>query len=577
MTTFQRSISYLSKYKWRFVIAFLGSSIAALGNPGLAKVLGYLVDEAMGARDESKLWFVVVAVISLFAVKGLATALSRYMMFSIGHGVTYQIRRDLYTHMIELPLSYFERIRTGQIMARSTTDVPVVQGIMIQLHHGATDLLRVLFSILFLVYLHPELTLSIFLIAPPVALAVRFISGRLRRIGKVIQTRLGDINSMLQETILGIREIKAFVAEKRETDRFSLINDDNLKMNLKGAKYKAINSPVLEMLVALAMSLVLWLGAQRVINGELSTGNFITYLAVLGQMFDPLRKLTDVFNNVKLSLAAFDRIFNFLDEPVTIADAPGAKDLSESQCKGNVTFEAVSFSYDSSQESKVLDSIDIQARAGNVIAIVGPSGAGKSTLVNLIPRFYEVTEGRVLIDGRDIRDVKLKSLRSHIGLVPQETILFSGTVRENISLGKPNATQEEVESAARDANAHDFIVALPNAYNTQIGERGLKLYGRQKQRIAIARALLKDPKILILDEATSSLDTDSEKLVQEALDRLMKNRTTFVIAHRLSTITNANSIIVLDRGNIHEEGTHRELVAKGGLYHKLCQAQFQAA
>ena len=577
MTTFQRSISYLSKYKWRFVIAFLGSSIAALGNPGLAKVLGYLVDEAMGARDESKLWFVVVAVISLFAVKGLATALSRYMMFSIGHGVTYQIRRDLYTHMIELPLSYFERIRTGQIMARSTTDVPVVQGIMIQLHHGATDLLRVLFSILFLVYLHPELTLSIFLIAPPVALAVRFISGRLRRIGKVIQTRLGDINSMLQETILGIREIKAFVAEKRETDRFSLINDDNLKMNLKGAKYKAINSPVLEMLVALAMSLVLWLGAQRVINGELSTGNFITYLAVLGQMFDPLRKLTDVFNNVKLSLAAFDRIFNFLDEPVTIADAPGAKDLSESQCKGNVTFEAVSFSYDSSQESKVLDSIDIQARAGNVIAIVGPSGAGKSTLVNLIPRFYEVTEGRVLIDGRDIRDVKLKSLRSHIGLVPQETILFSGTVRENISLGKPNATQEEVESAARDANAHDFIVALPNAYNTQIGERGLKLSGGQKQRIAIARALLKDPKILILDEATSSLDTDSEKLVQEALDRLMKNRTTFVIAHRLSTITNANSIIVLDRGNIHEEGTHRELVAKGGLYHKLCQAQFQAA
>ena len=575
MTTFQKSLLYLKTYRWRFALALICSSVAALGNPGLAKIVGYLFDEAMGAKNTEKLYYVVVAVIALFIVKGIAMALSRYMMFSIGHHITYEIRRDLYNHMVRLPLSYFERIRTGQIMARSTTDVPVVQGIMIQLHHGATDSLRIIFATLCLVYLHPTLTLSIFLIAPPVALAVRFISGRLRKIGKVIQSRLGDINSSLQETILGIREIKAFVAEDREKERFGVINRDNLKMNLKGAKYQAINSPVLELMVAVAMSIVLWLGAQRVIANELTSGDFITYLILLGQMFDPMRKLVDVFNNVKLSLAAFDRIFLFLEEPVTISDRKDAIELTE--CKGNVTFEHVSFAYSSDEEKSVLSSVNLSAPPGKVVAIVGPSGAGKSTLVNLVPRFYDVTDGSVLVDGHDVRDVSLRSLRSHFGVVPQETILFSGTVRDNISLGRPEATAGQVEQAAKDANAHEFIASLPEGYDTQIGERGLKLSGGQRQRLAIARALLKDPKILILDEATSSLDTDSEKLVQEALDRLMKNRTTFVIAHRLSTITSADTIIVLDRGKICEQGTHEELLEKEGLYHKLCQAQFQAA
>ena len=575
MTTFQKSLTYLKNYRWYFVAAFIGSSIGAMGNPGLAKITGYLVDDVMVANDTQKLKYVCYAVIVLFLIKGIAMAISRYMMFSIGHHVTYEIRRDLYDHMVRLPLSYFERIRTGQIMARSTTDVPVVQAIMIQLHHGATDSLRMVFAMGCLIYLHPTLTLSIFLITPPVALAVRFISGRLRKIGKVIQSRLGDINSSLQETILGIREIKAFVAEDREKERYGLINGDNLKMNLKGAKYQAINSPVLELMVAVALSIVLWLGAQRVIAKELTTGDFITYLVLLGQMFDPMRKLVDVFNNIKLSLAAFDRIFLFLEEPITINDRKDAIELKE--CKGNVTFEQVSFAYSSDSKKHVLNSLNIEAPPGKVIAIVGPSGAGKSTLVNLVPRFYDVTDGSVFVDGHDVRDVSLRSLRSHFGVVPQETILFSGTVRDNISLGRPEATTKEVEAAAQSANAHEFISKLPNGYDTQIGERGLKLSGGQRQRLAIARALLKDPKILILDEATSSLDTDSEKLVQEALDRLMKNRTTFVIAHRLSTITNADMIIVLDRGIICEQGTHDELLKKEGLYHKLCQAQFKAA
>ncbi len=574
-SSFDKSLDYLKGHRWRFVLAFLGAGFVAYSHIGLAQIIGYLFDGAMKTTNTDKLFLAVVGVVALFLGKGIALGISRYMMFSIGHHVTHEIRRDLYHHMVRLPLSYFERIRTGQIMARSTTDVPVVQAIMIQLHHGATSFMRVIFATGYMLNMHPKLTLSIFLIGPPVGLAVRFISGRLRKIGKVIQTRLGDINSNLQETILGIREIKAFVAEGREVDRFACINDDNLKMNLKGAKYQSINSPVLEFLVAVAMSLVLWLGAQRVIGGELTQGAFITYLICLGQMFDPMKKLIDVFNNVKLSLAAFDRIFVFLEEPITICDKSGAVDLKE--CKGNVTFEKVSFAYTSDEETIVLNEVDIKAPTGQVVAIVGPSGAGKSTLVNLVPRFYDVTNGRVLVDGHDVRDLSVRSLRSHFGVVPQETILFSGTVRDNISLGRPEATIEEVEQAARDANAHEFIENLPEGFETQIGERGLKLSGGQRQRLAIARALLKDPKILILDEATSSLDTDSEKLVQEALDRLMKNRTTFVIAHRLSTITNADHIVVLDRGKISEEGTHEELLEKKGLYHKLCQAQFQSA
>jgi len=572
MTPFRRSVAYLAPYKWRFLSALVCSAIAAVGTPGIAKILGYLVDEALGTKSLDKLRLVVTALVVLFAVKGLATALARYMMFSIGHGVTFMLRNDLYRQMIRLPLSFFERNRTGQIMARSTTDVPVVQNIMIQLHHCVTDSLRVLISLIYLVVLHPQLTLSIVLITPPMALAIRFISQRLRRIGTAIQTRLGDINANLQETILGIREIKAFVAERREAARFEEINRDNLRMNLKGAKYQSINNPVLEILVALAMSLVLWLGAQRVLRGELTEGEFLTYLAVLGQLFDPMKRLVDVYNNIKLSLAAFDRIFDFLDEPITIADRSDAETLPS--CTGQVTFERVSFRYDDATPP-VLSDISLVAEPGKVVALVGPSGAGKSTLVNLIPRFYDVTDGRILVDGRDVRDVTLDSLRRHFGIVPQETILFSGSVRDNLTLGRPDATDEEIERAVRDANALDFITALPDGFDTQIGERGVKLSGGQRQRMAIARALLKDPRILILDEATSSLDTDSEKLVQEALERLMQNRTTFVIAHRLSTVTGADAIVVLERGSIRETGSHDELVARQGLYHKLCLAQFQ--
>lgn len=575
MTTFRRSLSYLARFRWRFLVAMFCSGLVAVTNPGLGFVMKYLVDDVLNKQSTDDLRFVIWLIIVLYVFKGLFTAAARYLMFSVGHLVTFDLRRELYRHMLRLPLSFFERNRTGQIMARSTTDVPVVQGIMIQLHHCVTDMLRVVFSILALVWLSPSLTLTIVLIVPPLYLLIRFISGRLRHIGRQIQTHLGDINSILQETILGIREIMAFCAEDKSAERFEAINRGNLTMNLKGAKYNSINTPALEFLIACAMALVLFIGGRRVLAGELTTGWFLGYLAVLGQLFDPMKRLVDVFNNIKLSIAAFDRVFEFLDEPVTIADKTGATAFDT--CRGRVEFRDVTFSYSDAGETVVLQGISFVAEPGRVVAFVGPSGAGKSTLVNLVPRFYDVRGGTVLIDGQDVRDMTVASLRSHFGIVPQETILFSGTVAENIVLGRPEASRDEVEAAARAANAHGFISELPEGYDTQIGERGTKLSGGQRQRIAIARAILRDPRILILDEATSSLDTDSEQLVQDALDRLMKNRTTLVIAHRLSTITSADSIIVLDRGRVAETGTHQELLKAGGLYAKLCRAQFQAA
>ncbi|MBQ3540585.1 MAG: ABC transporter ATP-binding protein, partial [Phascolarctobacterium sp.] len=375
----------------------------------------------------------------------------------------------------------------------------------------------------------------------------------------------------LQEVVSSARVIKSFVRENYEIDRFEAQNMHNFRAQMKYVKLSATLTPTIEFVAALGVTMILWYGGNSVIDGDITAGALVAFLTYAVNISNPIKRLSKVIANIQRALAAADRVFDVLDLPELIQNVPNAKELPP--VKGNVAFENVSFAYNN--DEPILDDVSFSATPGQVVALVGPSGAGKSTVASLLPRFYEVTDGRIVIDGCDIREVTMESLREQVGIVPQETLLFNGTVYDNILYGRLDATEEEVLNAAKAANAHNFILELPNGYETQLGDRGVNISGGQRQRIAIARAILKNPQILILDEATSALDTESERVVQEALDRLMVGRTSFVIAHRLSTIKNADKILVMEKGKIVEEGNHDELMAQDGLYAHLYQIQYR--
>jgi subfamily B ATP-binding cassette protein MsbA len=450
----------------------------------------------------------------------------------------------------------------------------VIQNLLTVLARSVNDIFQIVFGVAVMFWVQFRLALLTFLILPVLSMAVRRFSNRLRAIGSQMQARLGDIATATHESVMGMKEIQSFGMEELTIDRFSRINEDNYRVNMKATKYGALTQPVVELFHAFGIGLVIWYGSVFVIDRTITPGQLMEFLACLGMIFHPIKTLTDVHNFLRQSEGAAERIFELLDHPVEIVSKPGAATIS--RVTGSVRYDRVSFWYEDPDRPVVRD-FELEVEPGQVVALVGHSGAGKSTLVNLLPRFYDVREGRITIDGQDIRAVDLASLRSHIGLVPQETILFAGTIGDNIRFGRQEATPDEIRRAAADANALDFVLRLARGLDTQIGERGVKLSGGEKQRIAIARAILKDPRILILDEATSSLDTESERLVQEAIDRLMASRTTFVIAHRLSTVVHADKIIVLEDGRVMEIGTHAQLFEKRGLYHRLCRAQFKAA
>jgi len=578
MNLLKRLFAYVKPYRIHFLEAMVCMALVA----GLTSLLMYLIkptfDRIFTQKNAEIIPYIVLIIICCALAKGLFEYYKSYLMAYIGQRTIMDIRNELYSHLQRLSLDYFIRHRTGQIISHLTNDVMLLQRAIVSvpanLIHGG---LTIIGLTVLLFYLHWRWAVIIMVVFPLVILPLRKFGKRLRKISKKSQEKMADIYSLLQEKILGIMMIKSFCMEKAEAEKFEQENSNFFKIIMKAMRVVAIQSPVMEFIATLGLASVLVIAGYEVISGKTTIGTFFAFVAAISSIYKPVKNFASLNEQIQQALAASERIFYVLDTKSFVVELPQAKVLLPLREK--VVFEKVSFSYPQEGSSKenelVLEDINLEVSKGEILALVGPSGGGKTTIANLIPRFYDPIKGRIKVDGQDIREVTLKSLRGQMGIVTQETILFNDTIRNNIAYGDPEAPFEKIVNCARIANAHEFIMELPQGYETVIGERGVKLSGGQKQRIAIARAILKEPEILIFDEATSSLDSESELLVQEALDRLMKNHTTFVIAHRLSTIRKADRIIVIDRGRIVEVGKHEELMERNGLYRKLYELQFR--
>lgn len=531
--------------------------------------LANFVDKLNNTSPIVLLNYLAIGILVLFVLKGLFGFLQSYLMSDIGQRVTRDIRFKLYAKLQGLSLDYFTYKRGGELISRITNDVKLVENAV---SYGSTDLvyqsLQVILFTFLIFFIHARLALISLVLLPLISFPIIRVGRALRKLSHRSQEKMADINSLLYETILGTRIVKAFNMENYEVNKFNQVNRDYYKISMKSIKRSLILSPATEFLGAVAGIFVFFWGGREVIAGNLSFGVFGLFLGSLLSLIRPFKKLSQVNSLNQQAAAASIRIHEVLETSPSVVEKEKPKELTD--FRNSIVFEDVWFNYGKQQ---ILRQINLEIKRGEILAIVGPSGVGKTTLVDLIPRFYDPIRGRILIDGVDIGEFSLKCLRQQIGIVTQETILFNDTIRANIAYGNPGASQDEIDKAAIEAYASDFIKHLPSGFDTIIGDRGMKLSGGERQRIAIARALLKNPPILILDEATSQLDLESERLVQEALNRLMQGRTVFVIAHRLSTVRNAHRIVVLDEGRIVEQGSHDSLVNKGGLYKRLYQLQ----
>lgn len=542
--------------------------------------IGWLLEHTIGAFIDpglsrgAMLLRINVFILGIFALKNFFAFLQQYLVVRLEQSIVRDLRNQVYSHLMELDLRFFGRIRGGQIVSRLTSDVDQLRMLLTKnLFKLLTSVFEVLILIGALLLISPRLTF-IALVAMPVLFgAWGRILKRLRRGDRTVLNLAGEVASHLQETTNGVRQVKAAAAERFEVERFTALTQRYFKAHIRTERVRALASPLSEMIGAFGTVLLLWYGARMVlVEGTIEAASFIGFLALSLKMYQPAKWLSKFPSLVGPGVVGAERIFEFLDTPIEMVDRPGARTFGG--VRDAIRFEQVSFHYVDGEP--VLRDVTFEAKAGHVTALVGPSGAGKTTLVDLVARFYDPTAGRVTADGVDLRDFSIRSFRSKLGIVTQESFLFHDTVRANIAYSLVDAPQEAVEAAARAANAHEFIMQLPDGYETVLGERGTRLSGGQRQRIAIARAILRDPPILILDEATSALDSESERLVQEAIEKLLEGRTVFVIAHRLSTVRHADQILVLQEGRVVQFGTHEQLLTEGGTYRRLHDIQFAA-
>jgi len=567
-----RCLSYLRPY-WRWTagayLALLGINALALTIP---QFIRWIVDRGIREQDTALLLWSVLALLGLTLLKGVLTFVQGKLTETASQSVAYDLRNAIHRKLAALSFSYHDRTETGQILSRAVQDVERIRFVtgraFLRLVDGVVLLMG---TAVMLIWMNPQLALLALCSVPFLAHRAFYLGRRLRPLSLAVQQQLAVLTTRLEQNLRGARVVKAFAQEDAEIARFERENDRWFNLSVQATRLQAINVPLIDLIANASAVVIIWYGGQLVIQGQLTLGELVSFSTYLAQLVQPVRRLGQIIPALTQAAAAGERVFEILDAESEVRQAPDAVPLPP--VRGNVRFEHVSFAY--FRRHRVLTDITFEASPGQVIALLGATGSGKSTIINLIPRFYDPTEGRITIDGYDTRTVTLSSLRDQIGIVLQETMLFATTIRENIAFGRPNACEQEIVEVARAAQADAFIRQMPNGYDTLVGERGVTLSGGQRQRVAIARALLKDPRVLILDDATSSVDAETEQLIQQALERLMRGRTSFVIAQRLSTLRMADLILVLDKGRITARGTHEELLRTSGLYAEIYHHQLR--
>ncbi len=573
LSIYLRLLQYVKKHSFLLIIAIVGFAVVALTNLAFTALLIPLIDDAFATDSTKPIIWIPIATALIFLVRSLGSFLGLYFTGSVGQQVVKVLRGEMHEKLLYLPAEYYDSASSGQLLSKFSFDVErVTWATSKSIPILVRDSLTVISLLGLMIYLSWKLTLILFIASPLVYIAVAFATKRFRKLSHRIQASVGDITSIVEEAVSGHYIVKLFTAEKDQIDRFEVINDKNRRNQTKFVAVKAVNTPLVQLILGVAFAIVIYVAFLPAVKAGLTPGKFASFVTAVMGMLNAARKLTTINQILQSGIAASESVFKLIDQPVHKNE--GTVEISS--CQGHVEFDSVSFSY-SSQDESALENISLSAKQNQLIAFVGKSGSGKSTLVKLIPRFYDYQSGEIRIDGHRITDITLDSLRKNISMVSQDVILFNDTVENNIAYAMPDKSKQEILDAAERAHATEFINKLPNKFDTLVGDKGALLSGGQRQRIAIARALLKDAPILILDEATSSLDSESEYHIQQALKELQKSRTTFVVAHRLSTIEKADKIFVMDHGKVLESGSHADLISTDGAYSQLYQHQFSSS